>query len=89
MCWYLVVLLFNVLLLVVLLFHVLHLVVLLFNVSCLLTVFEFHKREGNKCRCPDVNVDVRLCVCIHLPHLTCKVCRNTKHMSLKKPNCQF
>jgi hypothetical protein len=75
MCWYLVVLLF-----------VLHFVVLLFNVLCLLTVFEFHNGERSKCRCADVSVI--LWVCIHLAHLTCKVCRYTKHINLKKPNCQ-
>ena len=77
---------FNVLYLVVLLFDVLCLVVLLFDVLCLLSVFEFHNRERNKCRCPDVSM--RLCVCIHVPHLTCKVCIYTKHVSLNKPNCE-
>ena len=60
--FWLLVLLFNVLVLGVLLFDVLHLV-LQFNVLCLLTVFEFHNRERNRCRCPDVSVT--LCACIH------------------------
>jgi hypothetical protein len=85
MCWNLVVLLFNVLLLVVFLFGVLHLIVILFSVLFLLTLFEFH-RERNNCSCPDVTV--RLCVCSHLPHLTCQVYRYTKHICIKKPNCQ-
>lgn len=40
-----------------------------------------------------MNVDVQMslldCVFVftHPPHLTCEVCRFTKHISLKKPNC--